>query len=98
MIGFALALVALANLSSTSLAATAGDSKKGEYIAQLGGCLGCHTDDKKGAIPFAGGRALKTPFGTFFGPNITPHLQAGIGHWTETDFIRAMRHGRRPDG
>jgi hypothetical protein len=41
---------------------------------------------------------LKTPFGTFFGPNITPHPQAGIGRWTEADFVRAMRHGRRPDG
>ena len=30
-------------------------------------------------MPYAGGRALKTPFGTFYGPNITPHPQAGIG-------------------
>jgi mono/diheme cytochrome c family protein len=98
MIGLALAVLVLANLSFTSLAATAGDPKHGEYVVHMGGCLGCHTEDKKGAVPFAGGRALKTPFGTFFGPNITPHPQAGIGGWTEADFIRAMRHGRRPDG
>ena len=49
-------------------------------------------------MPFAGGRALKTPFGTFYGPNITPHPQAGIGRWSEADFMRAMREGRRPDG
>ena len=47
-------------------------------------------------MPYAGGRALKTPFGTFYGPNITPHPQAGIGKWSEADFIRAMREGRRP--
>lgn len=35
---------------------------------------------------------------TFYGPNITPHPQAGIGRWTEADFIRAMRLGERPDG
>lgn len=75
-----------------------GDAKRGEYLAKAGGCLGCHTEDKKDATPFAGGRALKTPFGTFFGPNITPHLLAGLGKWTEADFVRAMRHGRRPDG
>jgi len=75
-----------------------GDAKRGEYLAKAGGCLGCHTEDKKDATPFAGGRALKTPFGTFFGPNITPHLQAGLGKWTEADFMRAMHHGRRPDG
>jgi mono/diheme cytochrome c family protein len=98
VIGLALALFALAGLSSASLAAVAGDPKRGEYVARSGGCLGCHTEDKKGAVPFAGGRALKTPFGTFFGPNITPHPQAGIGKWTEADFVRAMRHGRRPDG
>jgi len=75
-----------------------GDAKRGEYLAKAGGCLGCHTEDKKDATPFAGGRGLKTPFGTFFGPNITPHPQAGLGKWAEADFVRAMRHGRRPDG
>ncbi|MDO8598238.1 MAG: cytochrome c [Sulfuricaulis sp.] len=74
------------------------DAKRGQYLAQVGGCLACHTEDKKDAAPFAGGRELNTLFGTFYGPNITPHPQAGIGRWTEADFIRAMRHGDRPDG
>jgi len=78
-------------------ASAQGDPRRGEYLAKAGGCVGCHTAGEKDP-PFAGGRALKTPFGTFFGPNITPHPQAGIGRWTETDFINAMRHGRRPDG
>ena len=75
-----------------------GDAKRGQYLAKVGGCVGCHTEDKKDAATFAGGRALKTPFGTFYGPNITPHPDAGIGRWTEADFIRAMRFGERPDG
>ena len=75
-----------------------GDAKRGEYLAKAAGCLGCHTEAKDNAVPYAGGRALKTPFGTFFGPNITPHPQAGIGKWSEADFVRAMREGRRPDG
>ena len=75
-----------------------GDAKRGEYLAKAGGCIGCHTEDKKDAVPFAGGRALKSPFGTFYGPNITPHPEAGIGRWTEADFVRAMRQGERPDG
>src|SRR2546423_5641751 len=75
-----------------------GNAKRGEFLAKAGGCVGCHTEEKKGAVPFAGGRALKTPFGTFFGPNITPHPQAGIGRWSEADFVRAMREGVRPDG
>ena len=75
-----------------------GDAKRGEYLAKAGGCVGCHTEEKKDAVAFAGGRALKTPFGTFYGPNLTPHPQAGIGRWTEADFVRAMREGVRPDG
>jgi mono/diheme cytochrome c family protein len=75
-----------------------GDAKRGQYLAKAAGCLGCHTQEQKDAVAYAGGRALKTPFGTFYGPNITPHPDAGIGRWTEADFIRAMRHGERPDG
>ena len=79
-------------------ASAQGDAKRGEYLAKAGGCIGCHTEEKKDAVPFAGGRALKSPFGTFYGPNITPHPQAGLGRWTEADFFRAMREGDRPDG
>jgi len=75
-----------------------GDAKRGQYLAKAAGCLGCHTQEQKDAVAYAGGRALKTPFGTFYGPNITPHPDAGIGRWTETDFIRALRHGERRDG
>ena len=95
-IRFALALAVAA--AAGSAMGQAGDAKRGEYLAKAGGCVGCHTEKKQGAVPFAGGRALKTPFGTFHGPNITPHPQAGIGRWTEADFVRAMREGVRPDG
>jgi len=81
-----------------ALGAAAQDVKRGEYLSKAAGCLGCHTEEKKDAAPYAGGRALKTPFGTFYGPNITPHKEAGIGAWSEADFVRAMREGRRADG
>jgi len=91
-------LVGLVLGASLGSALAQGDAKRGEYLAKAGGCIGCHTEEKKDAVPFAGGRALKSPFGTFYGPNITPHPEAGIGRWTEADFIRAMRQGERPDG
>ncbi|HSB48846.1 MAG TPA: cytochrome c, partial [Burkholderiales bacterium] len=73
--------VVLAGVLGVSIAPALaqGDAKRGEYLVSAGGCLGCHTEAKKGATPYAGGRELKTPFGTFYGPNITPHPQAGIG-------------------
>ncbi|MDH4093396.1 MAG: cytochrome c [Betaproteobacteria bacterium] len=90
---FAVLLCALANP-----AYALGDAKRGAYLAKAGGCLGCHTEDRKGAMPYAGGRALKTPFGTFYGPNITAYPGSGIGRWTQDDFMRALRTGTRPDG
>lgn len=81
-----------------SSAMAQGDAKRGEYLVKAGGCVACHTEEKKGAPPFAGGRALETPFGTFYGPNITPDRKEGIGRWSEADFVRAMRTGVRPDG
>lgn len=91
-------LFALFFLALFQSAFAQGDAKRGEYLAKAGGCLGCHTEAAQGAVAFAGGRALKTPFGTFYGPNITPDQNAGIGRWSEEDFVKAMRRGLRPDG
>lgn len=71
---------------------------EGKILFSAGGCANCHTD-KKAKLPLAaGGAALKTPFGDFFAPNITPHKEFGIGAWTDAQFIRAMRDGVAPDG
>jgi mono/diheme cytochrome c family protein len=70
--------------------------QRGEYLVRAGGCVSCHT--VPGGMPFAGGRALATPFGTFYSPNITPEVDTGIGRWTDAQFLRALREGKRPDG
>lgn len=96
----AMAFIILTSMAGASAQAQApaGDAKRGLYISNAAGCVGCHTAEGKDATPFAGGRALKTPFGTFYGPNITPHPEAGIGKWSEADLVRALRLGERPDG
>lgn len=70
----------------------------GEYLFRAAGCATCHTDEKNHGALLAGGRALKTSFGTFYTPNITPDPDTGIGRWSETDFIRALREGISPAG
>ena len=65
--------------------------ERGAYVVRIAGCVTCHT--AKGGVPFAGGRALKTPFGTFHAPNITAHKTAGIGAWTDEQFLRAVMEG-----
>jgi mono/diheme cytochrome c family protein len=69
---------------------------RGEYLVRAGGCFSCHT--AAGGQKLAGGRALATPFGTFYSPNITPDPETGIGRWTDTQFLRTVREGGRPDG
>ena len=75
-----------------------GDAKRGAYLAVAAGCLTCHTDYKKKGKLLAGGPAIKTPFGTFYGPNITPDTTHGIGGWTLKQFSKALTAGIAPDG
>jgi mono/diheme cytochrome c family protein len=72
--------------------------ERGKYIFDAADCASCHTDKKHGGAPLAGGRALATPFGTFYGRNITPDKDTGIGEWTEAQFHRAIRDGIDDDG
>jgi mono/diheme cytochrome c family protein len=92
------ALFGLAALIAAGGAARANDDAvtRGEYLVHAGGCVSCHT--VPGGAKFAGGRALATPFGTFYSPNITPDRETGIGTWSDADFQRALRQGIRPDG
>ena len=91
------AALVLVLLTPPTLAAAGEDAvERGEYLVTAGGCVSCHT--AAGGQRFAGGRALATPFGTFYSPNITPDPDTGIGRWTDAQFLRALREGVRPDG
>jgi len=72
--------------------------KRGEYLTKAGDCISCHSNTKEGGKAFAGGLGIKTPFGTFYSPNITPDKETGIGDWSDKDFVRAVHAGRRNDG
>jgi mono/diheme cytochrome c family protein len=64
---------------------------KGAELAAIGNCNSCHTAER--GPPYAGGRALRTQFGTMYGTNITPDPDTGIGRWSEEAFRRAMHEG-----
>ena len=72
--------------------------RRGAYLIRAAGCVACHTNPEHNGIFLAGGRALKTPFGTFYTPNITADPTHGIGNWTESDFVTAMTQGVAPNG
>jgi mono/diheme cytochrome c family protein len=90
------AALVLMLLAPASAAAEEDARSQGENLVRAGGCFSCHT--AAGGQKLAGGRALATPFGTFYSPNITPDLATGIGLWTDAQFLRALREGIRPDG
>jgi mono/diheme cytochrome c family protein len=68
----------------------------GRYLAVAGNCANCHS--RADGDPFSGGVEFKTDFGTIYSTNITPDTTAGIGEWTEAQFVRAMREGVDDEG
>ncbi len=74
-----------------------GQIERGRYLAIAGDCASCHTVAGSGQ-PFAGGRPIETPFGVVVAANITPDLDTGIGAWSDSDFVSALREGKGHNG
>ena len=74
---------------------TAEQIVRGGYLAKAADCAACHT--MPGGAPFAGGVKLGSPFGTFYGTNITPDAVHGIGKWSAAQFYKALHDGVAPD-
>jgi mono/diheme cytochrome c family protein len=91
---------------ASALPAHEPDLANGEYMFIAGGCAECHAEpiDKckstkvKDQHVLAGGRCIKTPYGIFNVPNISPDKETGIGTWTTLDFVNAMKRGIGPGG
>jgi len=69
---------------------------RGEYLTRAADCAACHT--VPGGRPYAGGFAIRLPFGTIYSSNITADRQTGIGTWSDDDFVRALHQGIAKDG
>lgn len=82
--------------SPAAWASTPANIARGAYLARAGDCIACHT--ARGGAAYAGGRALDTPFGRFYGPNLTPDRDTGIGAWSADDFWNALHNGIAPSG
>jgi mono/diheme cytochrome c family protein len=68
---------------------------RGRYLVKAADCAACHTTSD--GAPFAGGVKLASPFGTFYGTNITPDKDRGIGNWSAADLYNALHDGVTPD-
>jgi mono/diheme cytochrome c family protein len=75
------------------------DLANGEIIFNAGGCSSCHAvPNQPDRTKLGGGVAIRSPFGTFYAPNISPDPVDGIGRWSETDFVNAVMRGVSPEG
>jgi mono/diheme cytochrome c family protein len=76
--------------------ALSADAERGAWLADVAGCASCHT--ATGGEAYAGGHALPSKWGTFYGSNLTSDDLTGLGRWAYDDFERALRKGRSPKG
>jgi mono/diheme cytochrome c family protein len=99
-----LRLVALG--AATLIAAATGASaqqslvERGGYLVNgIGVCGNCHSPRGEDPKSMAGGtNVFNTPAYTVKGGNLTPHPEAGLGKWSDTDIKRALIEGKRPTG
>jgi mono/diheme cytochrome c family protein len=77
----------------------AGDAAAGRLVFFAGGCESCHRSPRQDdPLRLGGGLALKTPFGTFYPPNISTDPVDGIGAWRPVDVANALLSGVSPAG
>ena len=75
------------------------NAENGKTMFFAGGCAACHAiPGEEDRTRLGGGLALKSPFGTFYVPNISSDAKDGIGGWSEAQFITAMKKGVSPRG
>src|SRR5688572_11287072 len=78
---------------------------RGKYLVTLGGCNDCHTPGyflgKPDTARFLGGSEVGFEIpdqGVFYGPNLTPDNETGLGKWSTQEIVTAITTGKRPDG
>src|SRR5215468_1010843 len=88
-----------ATVPASALQPRTADPANGKEMFHAGGCASCHaTPGQDDRTRLGGGLGLKSPFGTFYVPNISPDPNDGIGKWSEADFVTAMQKGTSPEG
>jgi mono/diheme cytochrome c family protein len=91
-------LTAPATVPAATLGSHTPNPDNGRTMFFAGGCASCHAVSKEEPTRLGGGLGLKSPFGTFYVPNISPDGTDGIGSWSEAQFVTAMLKGTSPDG
>ena len=104
LVRFAVAVATILALAGSAVAADK-SVERGRYLVELGGCVHCHTPGyflgKPDMARRLGGSDVGfyvPDLGTFYGPNLTPDKETGLGRWTTNEIVIALTTGKRPDG
>jgi mono/diheme cytochrome c family protein len=104
-------VIACVSLAATLAVANQGASaaetevERGKYLLSVIPCTDCHTPGhflgKPDSNRYLGGSEVgfAVPgLGVFYGPNLTPDDETGLGKWTTEQIATAITTGKRPDG
>ena len=84
--------------------ATARTLERGRYLARVTGCNDCHTPGGMFGAPdparqLSGSElGWRGPWGVTYPRNLSPDRETGLGGWSATQIVTAIRLGVRPDG
>ncbi|KQV42477.1 MULTISPECIES: c-type cytochrome [unclassified Rhizobium] len=70
--------------------------ENGKYLFNAAGCGACHGSGENTEL-LSGGMEMQTAIGTFYAPNISPHVN-GIGGWSNARFLNAVMVGEDKEG
>jgi mono/diheme cytochrome c family protein len=95
----------LAALAAAAPASAETLVERGQYLAHIMDCGGCHhtgafTPQPNLETPLAGSQiGFEIPgMGVFYPANLTPDEETGLGKWSDAEIITAFTTGVRPDG
>ncbi|MGV8949488.1 MAG: c-type cytochrome [Cypionkella sp.] len=91
------ALAELPAFSEGQFTSHTADAAHGQEIYNAAGCATCHSVEGQMDL-LAGGRVFENRLGKVYAPNITDDKTAGIGGWTDAQFLNALMRGVAPDG
>ena len=79
--------------------------QRGKYLVTIAGCSDCHTPGaligQSDMARYLGGSDVGFAIpglGVYYGQNLTPDKETGLGDWSAEQIVAAIRTGKRPDG
>lgn len=102
---YAISTIVATLVASHGAVAQSSQLNRGKYLVTLGGCNDCHTPGyflgKPDMARFLGGSEVGFEIpgqGVFYGSNLTPDRETGLGKWSTQEIVTAITTGKRPDG